>query len=746
MARIYNKINLPTNTTDIQMFSHYLKAIESVGCVKRSEEQDLFASVKKANSRKNTEAPSQDTHTRQTLALFGLISISDDDSFAISNLGKEVVSFFNNPDEYSEEKRIALMLKVFLRWELKDDTYQRYMHPGYIIVRLLCDADLDFYFTNQEFAHFVMKSEFVSDRQYDQIKQSILDFRKGIGISEYVAQSKAGTFLASLVGNWNILKSEDVDLNSKQSKLGDKYYLAYLSPESEEETATEEDIDETEDLTVLDDNIVTGIDTKSMTASQRNAYSAFHTVKKFSLTHIASFIARTFFHQKADEYITDYTQYFYSDLLNDTKKYLQDIYFGSPGTGKSFKVKNDLLEGVKEEYIFRTTFHPDTDYSSFVGCYKPIATINAVQQFSEIDELVEQYKLDVLPAEVSKVGYIEARIKFGINYCQYFGGRFADYEINDLLEKAGMAFEGDSDKYRVGQTYIRYGVNIGLESDLLPDAITYDFVPETFTEAYVKAWTNPTKQIYLVIEEINRGNCAQIFGDIFQLLDRKNGISEYPVKADTALANYLRKKLKGAAAKGIADGKLCLPDNFNIIATMNTSDQSLFPMDSAFKRRWGWRCIPTISPADKTKTIKFTLTKGVTTNYGTKVSAGTYEYDWTTFLECINEKIREATNSDDKQLGFWFVKTEDEEGIISAEVFVSKVVFYLWNDIFKDMGRRDNNPFSIEVGEVRKIMSYNTFFELDSDTKNVVENLGILYTFLGNLGLKPKSANLESDE
>ena len=108
-----------------------------------------------------------------------------------------------------------------------------------------------------------------------------------------------------------------------------------------------------------------------------------------------------------------------------------------------------MLEGVKEEYIFRTTFHPDTDYSSFVGCYKPIATNNTVQQFSDIDGLVEQYKLDVLPAEITKEGNVEARIKFGIKYCQYFGGRFANYDINDLLGKAGMDFEGDSDKNRV---------------------------------------------------------------------------------------------------------------------------------------------------------------------------------------------------------------------------------------------------------------------------------------------------------
>lgn len=275
------------------------------------------------------------------------------------------------------------------------------------------------------------------------------------------------------------------------------------------------------------------------------------------------------------------------------------------------------------------------------------------------------------------------------------------------------------------------------ERDKYTSVITYDFVPQVFTEAYVKAWQNPTEQVYLVIEEINRGNCAQIFGDLFQLLDRNKGVSEYPVKADTALAEYLTNILEGDAEEGIRDGKLCLPPNLNIIATMNTSDQSLFPMDSAFKRRWDWKYIPTTPPADKSRTMELSFKDKTTTKYGTTIDAGDYEYDWTEFLDKINEKIQNATHSDDKQLGFWFVKTEEGAEEITISSFVSKVVFYLWNDVFKDMGAKDSNPFTIKVDGKNVVMSFNSFFEMNSSGQ-IVENIGVLHTFLRNVGVEPK--------
>ena len=215
------------------------------------------------------------------------------------------------------------------------------------------------------------------------------------------------------------------------------------------------------------------------------------------------------------------------------------------------------------------------------------------------------------------------------------------------------------------------------------EIITYKFIPQAFTKAYAAAW-NTTEDVFLVIEEINRGNCAQIFGDLFQLLDRKGGRSEYPIEADTDLANYLQEALAKSPRTDIPQDiksgeRLMLPQNLYIWATMNTSDQSLFPIDSAFKRRWDWVYIPIKPHAEE--------------NY--KIKIGNETYDWWGFLQKINSVIDDTTHSEDKKLGYFFVNTESKT--VCAEKFVSKVLFYLWNDVFKNYGF-DHSIFTDNVG------------------------------------------------
>jgi conserved domain protein len=324
---------------------------------------------------------------------------------------------------------------------------------------------------------------------------------------------------------------------------------------------------------------------------------------------------------------------------------LQAIYYGAPGTGKSYKIKS--LEKGKATKPVRTTFHPDSDYATFVGAYKPT--------------------MEIVPRYDSSTG-------------------------NQVEEKR----------------------------------IAYNYVPQAFLKAYVQAWVNYPESQYLVIEEINRGNCAQIFGDLFQLLDRSaSGFSEYPIAADSDISKYLlevfskegkfalteeqREEInalyEGEYADVMADVQvgelLLLPNNLHILATMNTSDQSLFPIDSAFKRRWEWEYVP-IRNANK----------------GWVIAVDGKEWDWWSFLEAINAKIGSVTDSEDKKLGYFFVKPSDNH-TITAETFVSKVIFYLWNDVFKDYGFRDEE-FQTKDG---KEMSFPMFYETENEGQRVNEAL-----------------------
>ena len=351
---------------------------------------------------------------------------------------------------------------------------------------------------------------------------------------------------------------------------------------------------------------------------------------------------------------------------------LQQIYYGAPGTGKSKAIK-DLTFG---EDIIRTTFHPDSDYASFVGTYKPIT--------EEVD----------------------------LRDCN--GKKVIDDETKEVVKE---------------------------------ERIAYKFIPQAFLEAYVKAWKKlgSGKKQYLIIEEINRGNCAQIFGDLFQLLDRNEyGFSDYPIVADKDMQKFLEKEFEGWEITNkdkinqlygeanmvslIMKGeRLVLPSNLYIWATMNTSDQSLFPIDSAFKRRWDWKYVPIREGRDKATNAPLNW----------YINTGDKQYDWWSFISKVNKLIGSLTNSEDKKLGYFFCKAKDGE--IDADLFVSKVIFFLWNDVFKDYGF-DDKDFQDEEG---KILSFDRFYEDKNGKTNV--DIANVELFLDNLGVEKASFNKEED-
>ena len=330
----------------------------------------------------------------------------------------------------------------------------------------------------------------------------------------------------------------------------------------------------------------------------------------------------------------------------------QRIYYGAPGTGKSYKIKGILdSNNVPKDNVFRTTFHPDSDYSTFVGAYKPTMR-------KHMDKIYTKEELISKLTEMKNGGVTYSPQKFGAKYWRSLK-LLNLVDKKDILQACGM-----SDNYTVE---FDKGIAVGEEylAGSEESRIIYSFVPQTFLNAYIRAYQTDDN-VYLIIEEINRGNCAQIFGDLFQLLDRDaSGKSEYTIKADADLRAFLEEEL-GEGKPGIKDGELCLPPNLYIYATMNTSDQSLFPIDSAFKRRWDWEYEP----------IKYK-------NTGWKIEIDEQnKYSWVAFQKEVNRRIFDATYSEDKMLGDYFVNPAN--GVITADLLRNKILFYLWNDVCKD--------------------------------------------------------------
>lgn len=287
----------------------------------------------------------------------------------------------------------------------------------------------------------------------------------------------------------------------------------------------------------------------------------------------------------------------YSKFL-DWRSKNQKIFFGAPGTGKSYSLKQEayVLVNDDEEHIERVTFHPDYTYANFVGSYKPIMKTS---------------------------------------------------------------------------------------SDDSEDRIAYEYVPGPFMRTLVKALKNPNKPYVLIVEEINRSNVAAVFGDVFQLLDRTSeGISEYSITTSDDMRAYL--------AKEEIDGTyLTLPSNMFIWATMNSADQGVYPMDTAFKRRWSFKYIGIDDEeeklADNATTPKFTLGEDKTL------------VSWNTLRKAINEELSSDSYNinEDKLMGPFFLASsalENQETFVEA--FKNKVLMYLFDDVVKQKRRQFFNGYN----------------------------------------------------
>ncbi len=254
------------------------------------------------------------------------------------------------------------------------------------------------------------------------------------------------------------------------------------------------------------------------------------------------------------------------------------------------------------------------------------------------------------------------------------------YVEHTLLPETDYPLKDDGTKERVIRTtfYQDYS-NTDFVGQILPivdgDKVMYKFNPGPFTLSLIEAIKNPNKKVALVIEELNRGNAPSIFGDIFQLLDRKNGTSEYSI-INVNLIQYLNEIFSNQYSFKF----IKIPANLSIYATMNTSDQNVFTLDTAFKRRWEF--------------LKIQNT--FTTNHAFKdkfIPGG--DITWQNLVNSINDWILDNSdgyNSEDKQIGVYFV---DESGMTSTVIkhedmnrtevrkFAYKIMEYLWDDVAK---------------------------------------------------------------
>lgn len=390
------------------------------------------------------------------------------------------------------------------------------------------------------------------------------------------------------------------------------------------------------------------------------------------------------------------------------------IVFGAPGTGKSFLINNERTKllgdfGVGDDNYERVTFHPDYSYANFVGTYKPVMvdpetapTIDAKTQ-AGLDVLKDQNKsaqekYDFFYDNLQDIGITRIPILVGLTTNEAFHTK----------KSAGDDAANDNIVERNHGVALRKYVQLkGNNTELSSSEISYKYVPGPFMRLYKEALknardvakgTDSPRPFLLIIEEINRANVAAVFGDVFQLLDRKDNISEYPIQASEDIKKYLAKELGGSPNDY---AKIKIPDNMFIWATMNSADQGVFPMDTAFKRRWDFTYLG-IDDKDEEIKEKFVST----------ILYGENKYvEWNSLRKAINEFLANEKINEDKQLGPYFIAKDIIVPVRGHEidknkfndVFKHKVLMYLFDDAAKQKRSKLFEGISAESSRYSKI-------------------------------------------
>jgi len=375
---------------------------------------------------------------------------------------------------------------------------------------------------------------------------------------------------------------------------------------------------------------------------------------------------------------------------------------GSVATYKSAPAHyvDQVIQSLKDEH---PTF--DTCLLMVADNGNPVAPIHLIKRSEEQSPVPYETwwpKLEVTILPAASASLAKSSHYSGAAGCNmiFFGppGTGKSSEVKKRVGTAPMFRTQFHPEYSHADLIGSYRPVVGFETDPLDKILGHDglaatrpvnyfaFVPGPLALALECAF-GTSDHVFLVIEEINRGDCAAIFGEAFQLLDRDDsGRSEYGITAKPELISYFKEKSINFDIA--ADEKLYFPANLSILATMNTSDQSLYPMDSAFKRRWQWVACP----------IDFDNLLAYTGGARPFLDDGKNKWDWIKILQMLNKNIV-RDRMEDKQLGPWFIKPA-KDGLVPWDAFLNKCLFYLWHDVFKDEQLTDLSPFISNGPEV----------------------------------------------
>lgn len=343
---------------------------------------------------------------------------------------------------------------------------------------------------------------------------------------------------------------------------------------------------------------------------------------------------------------------------------LQRIVFGAPGTGKSHLLSDDA-QGFEEDNVIR--FKPEKRKEKFLqklekdGKEKYVQYLNEHLDFS--DDLFSRNNREVIKRifEVKKKDDPK-------NEDYWIVKRYLEYASEEPM----FIQHCERVTFHPNYSYAQFvGTYKPVQDDEDEKQIKYEYVPGPFMRTYRRAVKYPKQKFLLIIEEINRANVAAVFGDVFQLLDRKNGVSEYPIAASEDIKKYLKDN-------GIDDcEELRIPSNMYIWATMNSADQGVFPMDTAFKRRWEFEYIGIDDNAEKVANYEIPI--------GRQGDKAKWKVKWDELRRSINDKLISLGINEDKLLGPYFLsesvlESALDKGIDFVKSFESKVLMYLFED------------------------------------------------------------------